>query len=431
MTFKPFKTSKIPLYVALAVASAFVLWSASVALADAPQPNPLAQVAGVDLSAAGPAATVHGYPARGRALFAENCAPCHGALGVGGVANPGSSDGTVPALNPIDPGFIADSHGDPGAFAHDIDLFVQHGSRPAGSNPAVTMTAWGDKNLLTQQQLADIEAYMMELNGVYWTDRWDPPAEVQMTASQDGGLITYQIMVVNHGLALPSFDVRDTLPQGLTYVSSYLTGPGQNPGHWANGTVSWTNTGGIPEGGSVGPFVIVAKANGATVPANDAQVAFRWTSWDGTILNSTAVSALVAPQTAMARVPAAQQQPAAPEAASAAPAANQSSDQNAEEAAESAPQQPAAALAPAAAAAPVDVSAGKAVFAANCAVCHGQNAQGLIGPDLRHIGSQKTSDALTAFINDPGSVDPGSAMPKLGLNPADLNAVVAYLMTLK
>ena len=30
------------------------------------------------------------------------------------------------------------------------------------------MSAWGDKGKLTQQQIADVEAYVMQLNGVSW-----------------------------------------------------------------------------------------------------------------------------------------------------------------------------------------------------------------------------------------------------------------------
>ncbi len=101
-----------------------------------------------------------GDPQRGAQVFV-NCVPCHGNQGKGGVVNAGSSDGTVPSLNPIDP-TIANK--DPHVFAYNVDLFVEHGSTPDGSNPALKMPAWGDSKALTPQQIADVIAYVMSLN---------------------------------------------------------------------------------------------------------------------------------------------------------------------------------------------------------------------------------------------------------------------------
>jgi len=79
------------------------------------------------------------------------------------VPNPGSDDGTVPPLNPIDPEF---SDRDPQLFAEKIDRMIQHGSIPEGPHPAMHMPAWGDTHSLTQQEIANIEAYVMMLNDV-------------------------------------------------------------------------------------------------------------------------------------------------------------------------------------------------------------------------------------------------------------------------
>lgn len=134
-----------------------------------PGGNPLfAPVPGVDITKNGAAASIHGSAAAGQTIFAQNCVACHNAEGKGGLANPGSEDGTVPPLNPIDPAFKANAKGDPAAFAREIDLFVQHGSRPSGDSPALSMPPWGDQGKLTQQQIADVEAYVMQLNGVSW-----------------------------------------------------------------------------------------------------------------------------------------------------------------------------------------------------------------------------------------------------------------------
>ncbi len=171
------------------------MWLASAALADGPPtPNPLSPtlnpmisqlspqiqavlqfgavpIPGEDITGLGSAATVHGDPTAGAAKFAANCATCHGDLGTAGIANPGSDDGTVPALNPIDPGFLTDANGDAATFARDIDVFVQHGSRPSGHDPLLSMPAWGDHGLLSQSDIADVEAYIMSLNGTFWPDR--------------------------------------------------------------------------------------------------------------------------------------------------------------------------------------------------------------------------------------------------------------------
>lgn len=215
----------------------------------APQPNPLtpvppggnpifAPVPGADISANGMAAARHGDPTRGREIFAHICIVCHGDRGTGGITNPGSNDGTVPPLNPIDPGFLQDAGGDPAAFAREIDLFVQHGSRPAGPDPQLSMIPWGDKHLLSQEDIADVEADVMELNGIAWPDRWAPPAEVRMEATSAGDLITYAITLVNQGSSpLGHLHLQDTLPAGLTYVTSYVPDPGQNPGKVSGRTV--------------------------------------------------------------------------------------------------------------------------------------------------------------------------------------------------
>ena len=109
----------------------------------------------------GSAVSLTGDPAAGATVFAANCTPCHGQAGKGGIANPGSALGTVPTLSPIDPLLKgADSK----TFAMNIDMFIQHGSTPKGPNPFRTMPAWGDQNALTQQQIADVIAYLISLN---------------------------------------------------------------------------------------------------------------------------------------------------------------------------------------------------------------------------------------------------------------------------
>lgn len=109
----------------------------------------------------GEAATVAGDPKAGAVVFATYCKECHGDQGKGGVKNPGSDDGTVPPLNPIDKTLVSK---DPKVFAYNIDLFVQNGSTPEGDHPTLKMTDWGKSGALTQQQIADVIAYIMSLN---------------------------------------------------------------------------------------------------------------------------------------------------------------------------------------------------------------------------------------------------------------------------
>ncbi len=281
----------LPAMIVLALA---VTWQA--AFAQAPTPNPLPNVTGVDITKTGPAATMMGDPLSGRAIFATNCAACHNKLGVGNLPNPNSNDGTVPPVNPIDPGFLEDSKGDPSIFAADLDLFLQHGSRPAGPNPTLSMPAWGDTKGLTQQQIADVEAYVMQLNGVYWPGHFYPPAEVQSSAVSSGNVVTYTFTLVNDGSsALTDVTLQDTLPAGVAYLDSGYPQLGENPAQVSGSTVVWV-PGDVPNGGSAGPFVIVASFSGSSAPANVAQALFHFQTWDGTDFASSVVSAPTSPK---------------------------------------------------------------------------------------------------------------------------------------
>lgn len=109
---------------------------------------------------AGPAASMTGDAGTGQPLFGLYCAPCHGPQGVQGLPNPGSDDGAVPELNPID---LTIANPDADVFATNVDLFVEHGSIPDGDHPRMLMPPFGDRNLLADQQLADLIAYVIEI----------------------------------------------------------------------------------------------------------------------------------------------------------------------------------------------------------------------------------------------------------------------------
>ena len=87
---------------------------------------------------------------------------------------------------------------------------------------------------------------------------------------------------------------------------------------------------------------------------------------------------------------------------------------------------------------------GRKIFQHNaCISCHtvaGTVATGRFGPDLTHIASRdtiasgsvpNTAANLRAFVDNPASFKPGALMPPMHLNDHDLNAVTAYLMSLK
>ena len=109
----------------------------------------------------GEAVNLTGDATAGAEIFNANCTICHGDQGKGGMDNPGSDDKTVPPLNPIDPGLKSS---DAKTFATNIDLFIEHGSKPEGESPSDLMPAFGDTKALTPQQIADVIAYVISLN---------------------------------------------------------------------------------------------------------------------------------------------------------------------------------------------------------------------------------------------------------------------------
>jgi mono/diheme cytochrome c family protein len=104
-----------------------------------------------------------GDPQHGAVLFELDCAKCHGKAGAGQVPNPGSQAGVVPALSPISRGLFTN---DPVVFAANIDRVIQQGATSPGPGPALQMPAFGTTHSLTLPEIANIEAYVLSLNGV-------------------------------------------------------------------------------------------------------------------------------------------------------------------------------------------------------------------------------------------------------------------------
>lgn len=82
-------------------------------------------------------------------------------------------------------------------------------------------------------------------------------------------------------------------------------------------------------------------------------------------------------------------------------------------------------------------------FQSACIGCHtiqGTNAQGKTGPDLTHVGSRRTlagstientPENMAEWIKNPQKIKPGNKMPNLNLTPGQVDALVAYLQSLK
>lgn len=115
------------------------------------------------LGPTGEAATIVGNVSLGKKLFNNDCVGCHGVEGKKGVVNPGSLFGKVPTLNPISKVLY---NKNPQKFVNNIDRFIQHGATPPGPHPALHMLAFGDSYSLTQPEIANIESYILYLNGV-------------------------------------------------------------------------------------------------------------------------------------------------------------------------------------------------------------------------------------------------------------------------
>lgn len=77
-----------------------------------------------------------------------------------------------------------------------------------------------------------------------------------------------------------------------------------------------------------------------------------------------------------------------------------------------------------------------------CGSCHTipgvDRANGLVGPPLSRFGARSyiagelpnNADNLRRWISDPQSVEPGTAMPDLGVDAIDAQDIAAYLYTL-
>ncbi len=93
---------------------------------------------------------------------------------------------------------------------------------------------------------------------------------------------------------------------------------------------------------------------------------------------------------------------------------------------------------------PAAARAGRELFSSlSCINCHtvrGTPGNGVFGPDLTHLMSRSTLGAgavrntpenLRAWVKDPGAVKAGALMPAMQLDDAQLDQLLAYLVTLR
>ncbi len=69
------------------------------------------------------------------------------------------------------------------------------------------------------------------------------------------------------------------------------------------------------------------------------------------------------------------------------------------------------------------------MFTTICQSCHQLGGKGgAVGPVLDGVGDRYQRDEMRAWLADPQSVKPGTAMPNLGLSETDLTALTDFLM---
>jgi mono/diheme cytochrome c family protein len=148
------KRLKLSALVALAV-PALVAFTAITTLADSsPSPSPASSGA------------LPGDPAKGATLYAQNCATCHGTSlegGIGAVLNPIDKLTGVP--NPLDPTTM-------------IDIITNGRTPQAGDPKSIAMPAKGGNTALTDQDVKDLAAYIIQQNTLGAGSAPLPPGEL-------------------------------------------------------------------------------------------------------------------------------------------------------------------------------------------------------------------------------------------------------------
>jgi mono/diheme cytochrome c family protein len=148
------KRFKLSALVALAV-PALIAFTAITTLADSsPSPSPSGSPA------------LPGDPARGATLYAQNCATCHGTSlegGIGAVLNPIDKLPGVP--NSLDSNFL-------------IDIITNGRIHQPGDPKQIDMPLKGGNGALTDQDIKDMAAYIIQQNSLGAGAAPLPPGEL-------------------------------------------------------------------------------------------------------------------------------------------------------------------------------------------------------------------------------------------------------------
>jgi mono/diheme cytochrome c family protein len=150
------KGFKLSALVALAV-PVLVALTAITTLADSsPSPSPSGTAA----------AALPGDPAKGATLYGQNCATCHGASlegGIGAVLNP--IDKLPGVSNVLDPTFLI--------------TIITNGRTPQPGDPKqIAMPPKGGNTALTDQDIKDLAAYIIQQNSLGTGNAPLPPGEL-------------------------------------------------------------------------------------------------------------------------------------------------------------------------------------------------------------------------------------------------------------
>ena len=134
------KGLKLSVLVALAVPVLVGLTAITTVADSSPSPSPSG------------AAALPGDPARGATLYGQNCATCHGASLTGGIGPSLNPIEKLPDVsNPLDPPFL-------------IDIITTGRVHKAGDPRSTDMPRKGGNGNLTDQDVKDLAAYIIEQN---------------------------------------------------------------------------------------------------------------------------------------------------------------------------------------------------------------------------------------------------------------------------
>ncbi|MHB1652931.1 MAG: c-type cytochrome [Desulfitobacteriaceae bacterium] len=180
--------------------------------------------------------SMFGNAQNGATLYTQNCQVCHGPAGAANGKYPGIGAVTDPNANTAMDSGLYDVN--PAIFARNLDAMLQHGSNPGGG--LSPMPNWGDSGMMSQDKIADVEAYVMTLSNVKW-----PTLGLNGTTLNGSNFIPGStVQLSQNGTALTGTATPDTNGNFSLTVNIPTAQPGNFTGNYAN-----LNVAGIYPGG--------------------------------------------------------------------------------------------------------------------------------------------------------------------------------------